>query len=579
MTWIKSLRAVLPEWIAHYPRVHLPHDLSAGILVAILAVPQSLAYAVLAGLPPQMGLYVSILPTMIYAWIGSSMVQSVGPVAITAIMTLGVLEPLAVPGTDTYIALAGTLALMSGVLLCLGSLLRLGYLSQILSRPVIQGFISGTTVLILLNQVYPLLGMAKGHLPDFLGTVTTGLSATAILGLCALVLLLLARHFLAGLLTRLGFTSNQATLITRLVPLLVVIGATALVSILHLDQQGVKIVGAIPEGMPALNTHLPSSDQFKQLVIPALLMALIGMVQNIAVAQALAIKRREKVNPDREIMGLGAANLAAAMAGGMPVGGGVSRSALNVAAGAQTPLASLVAATGMLAIVYGLSSQFKQMPLAVLAASIIVAAIPMLDLKSLVNAWRYDRKDAMTWVATFGGVIFLGLDRGVELGIVLSLATILLMARKPHIAQLGKISGTEHFRNVKRHRVETIPGTAFLRIDENLFFGNLAAVEEALQDVVSSQPGIKDIILVMNAVNHIDVTAAEVLEELNRDYQKLGITLHLSEVKGPVQDRLEHSAFWSNLSGQVFLSTHEAFTAMLEKHGNLVTSPGEVVPG
>lgn len=562
----KTCKSLLPAWIAHYPRVFLVHDLWAGILVAILAVPQSLAYAVLAGLPPQIGLYVSIVPTMIYAWVGSSMVQSVGPVAITAIMTLGVLEPLAQPGSDTYIALAGSLALMSGVLLSLGSLLRLGYLSQILSRPVIQGFISGSTILILVNQVYPLLGIPKGHWLEHWYQPSTWSSSTALLGMGSLITLLLARNFLAGILVKAGMSSGRATLLSRLAPLIVVVGTAVLVSTLHLAEQGVAVVGFFPPGLPELHAHVPNAEQFSQLVIPALLMALIGMVQNIAVAQALAIKRREKVNPDREIMGLGAANLAASFYGGMPVGGGVSRSALNVAAGAQTPLASVVAALGVIGILYGFASQFYQMPMAALAASIIVAAIPMLDLKSLMSAWRYDRTDAFTWLVTFAGVIFFGLDRGVELGIVLSLATILLMARKPHIALLGRIPGTEHFRNVKRHQVETIPGTVFMRIDENLFFGNLAAVETALQDVVSSNPGVKDIVLVMNAVNRIDITAAEVLDEFNRDYQKMGITLHLTEVKGPVQDRLERSSFFANLSGEVFLSTHEAFEKLSKKH-------------
>jgi SulP family sulfate permease len=569
MTWVKPLKKLLPAWISHYPRVFLFHDLWAGVLVAILAVPQSLAYAVLAGLPPQLGLYVSIVPTMIYAWVGSSMVQSVGPVAITAIMTLGVLEPLATPGSAAYIALAGSLALMTGFLLCLGSLLRLGFLSQILSRPVIQGFISGSTILILVNQVYPLLGIPKGHFLELIVQGGTWLSPTSSIGLASLVVLLLARNFMANLLIKIGVSSERATLLARLAPLLVVVSATAIVSWLQLGSHGVTMVGFIPPGIPEFSHHLPNADQFSQLVVPALLMALIGMVQNIAVAQALATKRREKVNPDREIMGLGAANLAASVYGGMPVGGGVSRSALNVAAGAQTPLASLVAAAGVIAILYGFSNQFYSMPMAALAASIIVAAIPMLDLKSLCSAWRYDRADALTWLVTFGGVIFLGLDRGIELGIVLSLTTILLMARKPHIAQLGRIAGTEHFRNVKRHQVETIPDTVFIRVDENLFFGNLAAVETALQDLVSSNPGVKDVVLVMNAVNRVDLTAAEVLEEFNRDYQKLGISLHLAEVKGPVQDRLERSTFWQNLSGRVFLSTHEAFNMLAEKHAHI----------
>jgi SulP family sulfate permease len=296
-------------------------------------------------------------------------------------------------------------------------------------------------------------------------------------------------------------------------------------------------------------------------------MALIGMVQNIAMAQALAIKRRERVDANGELRGLGAANLVAAVYGGMPVGGGVSRSALNVAAGAQSPLASIVSALVMAAIVAGMAAAFSRLPLAVLAASIIVAAFTMIDLASLREAWAYDRADALAWLATAGGVVFLGLERGIELGILLSLATLLVRASTPHIARLGRIAGTEHFRNTDRHAVETIPGVIFLRIDESLFFGNLSAIEARIGNELAEAPDIHDLVLVLSAVNRVDTTAMAMLCDANRDLGERGIRLHLAEVKGPVQDRLSRSRLWPTLTGRVFLSVNDAFAALAEQHG------------
>lgn len=565
---------LLPAWLARYPRRLLRDDLLAGVIVAVLALPQSLAYALLAGLPPQAGLYVSILPVIAYAWVGSSMVQAVGPVAITAIMTFSVLQPLATPGSPDYVALAACLALMSGLLLCAGSLLRLGFLSQLLSRPVIQGFVSGAAMLIIVSQLRNLLALegSAGDWPvlaaSLLRQLSGGLHPAAVIGLASLAVLAFSRLWLVGLLRRARVPDGWAASIVRLMPLVVVAAATGAVVVLNLEASGVAVVGKIEAGLPAFNWFFPKLEQISLLAVPAALMALIGMVQNIAMAQALAIKRRERVDANGELLGLGAANMVAAVYGGMPVGGGVSRSALNVAAGAQSPLASIVSALVMAAIVAGMAASFSQLPLAVLAASIIVAAFTMIDLASLREAWAYDRADALAWLATAGGVVFLGLERGIELGILLSLATLLVRASTPHIARLGRIAGTEHFRNTGRHAVETIPGVVFLRIDESLFFGNLSAVEARIASELAEAPDIHDIVLVMSAVNRVDTTAMAMLCDANRDLGERGIRLHLAEVKGPVQDRLSRSPLWPALSGRVFLSVNDAFSTLAAKPEN-----------
>lgn len=563
----------LPAWLARYPRRLLADDLWAGVIVAVLALPQSLAYAMLAGLPPQAGLYVSILPAIAYAWVGSSMVQAVGPVAITAIMTFSVLQPLAVPGSAEYIRMAACLALMSGLLLFAGSVFRLGFLSQLLSRPVIQGFVSGSAVLIILSQCHPLLGSARhdGTVDLLLGTARDllggHLAPAVAIGLAALSALALSRGVLPALLMRCGVPAGMAAYVVRLMPLLVLGVATLIVTTQGLADQGVRVVGEIQPGLPGLSGFMPDAGLLATLAMPALLMALVGMVQNIAMAQALAIKRHERVDANRELLGLGTANLVASVYGGMPVGGGLSRSALNVAAGAQSPLATIVSASVMAVIVLAFATSFSALPLAALAASIIVAAFSMIDLKSLRDAWRYDKADALAWVGTAGGVLLLGLERGIALGIVLSLVTLLVRSSSPHIARLGRIPGTEHFRNTDRHAVETLPSVVFLRFDENLFFGNFAAVEARIASELQEAPDLRDVVLVMSAVNRVDTTAMELLCDTNRELAERNICLHLAEVKGPVQDRLSRSRLWAALSGQVFLSVNDAYEALSASSG------------
>ena len=557
---------LIPGWLAGYSRGKLGADVAAGLIVTVLVIPQSLAYALLAGLPPQTGLYVSIFPVIAYALLGSSMVQAVGPVAITAIMTYSVLTPLAAPGSPQYVAFAATLSLISGVMVLACGVMRLGFLSQLLSRPVISGFISGSAILIVISQMKYLLGVTSDGgngwelALDLLTKTPQVHGPTAAIGLTALAALIFVKAGLTGLLLRVGMDAGKAAFVGRLMPLAVVLFGTLAVVHWDLDtRSGVPVVGAIVEGLPAFTFFLPGYDAISPLIKPAFVLTLVGMVQNLSMAQALAIKRRERVDANAELVGLGAANVVAAFYGGMPVGGGVSRSAVNVAAGARTPLASIVSALAMIAVVAGVAQWFQRLPLAVLAASIIVAAYSMIDVGAFRRAWAYDRADGLALLGTAGGVLAFGLEVGIGMGVLLSTATLLLRASTPHIAVVGRIPGSEHFRNVARHSVETIPGALFVRIDERLFFGNLGAVELRLNQELEKVAGIRDLVLVMSAVNLMDATAVEVLCELNRDLAGRRIRLHLAEVKGPIQDRLMRTGLWSTLSGEVFLSANDAF--------------------
>jgi SulP family sulfate permease len=557
---------LIPDWLVHYPKGKLGADVTAGLIVTILVIPQSLAYALLAGLPPQLGLYVSILPVIAYALFGSSMVQAVGPVAITAIMTYSVLSPIAPPGSPEYVALAAALSLISGLMLLACGVLRLGFLSQLLSRPVISGFISGSSVLIIISQIRYLLGVTPhgassgAVLLDLLRLAPYSHLPTLLIGMSGLLALAVARLWLAGWLQATGLSRSAAAFVVRLMPLLIVMAGMLAVVGFDLDRgEGVAVVGSVVAGLPGVSFFVPGLDTAHRLLLPAFVMALIGMVQGITMAQALAIKRRERIDANAELVGLGAANVVAAFSGGMPVGGGTSRSAINVAAGAQTPLASILSALAMIGVVLGAAQWFARLPLAVLAASIIVAALSMIDLRALREAWAYDRADALAFLCTAGGVLLFGLEAGIGLGIMLSMATLLLRVSTPHIAVVGRVPGTEHFRNVARYEVETLPGVLFVRIDERLFFGNLGAVEQRLNQELECVAGAHDLVLVMSGVNLMDTTAAEVFAELNQDLAERGIKLHLAEVRGPVQDRLMKSAFWSVLTGEVFLSANAAY--------------------
>lgn len=559
----------LPHWWRQYPIHHLKSDVMAGILVTILVLPQSLAYAMLAGLPPQWGLYASTLPVLAYALVGSSMTQAVGPVAITAIMTFSVLSPLATPGTAHYFAMSTALALISGLLVLAFGLLKLGFLSNLLSRPVISGFISGSALLILLSQFKLLLGI-QTHAASSWGLLIATLDqlpqtngCTLLIGGLGVVFLSGSRLLLARGLEMRGVASHQAAMAARLAPLLAVVIATLAVVVLDLDRlQGVRVVGDVDVGWPDLWPQLPGMADLQMLLAPALTMALIGAVQNITMAQALAVKRHERTEANKELIGLGLSNVMASFVGGMPVGGGLSRSAVNLASGAQTPLASIVSAVFMLLIMLVGTTWFSRMPLAILAASIMVAAFSMIDIGGFKRAWHYDRADAFALLGTALGVLILGLQLGIALGIVLSVGNLLYRASTPHIAVVGRIVATEHFRNVERHGVETLPGVLFLRIDESLFFGNLSAIELRILSELTQRPDSHDVVLIMSAVNRIDLTALDALTELVQELQSRGITLHMAEVKGPVQDRMLQTDLWGLLSGRIHLSVNAAFEVL-----------------
>jgi SulP family sulfate permease len=558
----------LPQWLRQYQRPWLSGDLTAGLIVTVMLIPQSLAYAMLAGLPPQIGLYASILPLLAYALFGSSMTLAVGPVAVASLMTASALTPLAAPGSESYIMLAVLMALMSGLILFVAGILRLGFLAYFLSHPVISGFISGSAILIAIGQLKYLLGIS---LPS--GSITTTVTGlvhqisavntnTAIIGIAALIFLFFARSALAPLLKSAGLPAKLAELLTKLAPMAVVIMSTAFVASTGLDQSAqVAIVGQVPSGLPSIGLPSISWQQTQSLWLPALLISLVGFVESVSVAQSLALKRGQRISPDRELLGIGAANIASALSGGYPVTGGFARSVVNFSAGANTPAAGVISAVLMAIVISAFTEWFYYLPVSVLAATIIVAVLGLLDWHTLREAWTYDKADAISLLLTFAGVIFLGVEEGILMGVALSLAVLVWRSSHPHMAIVGRVPGTEHFRNIDRHQVETLPGLVALRVDESLYFANAQIIESKIESLIQSNTGTNTVLLVLSAVNQLDSTALAMLSDMQKELAARHITLQFAEIKGPVLDRLHSTPLGETMRDQIFLSTHEAFVA------------------
>ena len=568
-----SLALSLPGWLKNYQSQFIAGDVTAGLIVTVMLIPQSLAYAMLAGLPPEIGLYASLLPMVAYALFGSSMTLAVGPVAVSSLMTASALMPLASQGSAEYISLSILLALLSGLMLLVAGFLRLGFLAWFLSHPVISGFISGSAVLIAIGQLKYLLGLqfsssgvlsSLNNLAQHLHETNT---TTALLGLSAVLFLLFARKYLGPLLKQLGISAKSADLITKLAPMAVVIVSTALVAIYGLDQTDkVSIVGHVPGGLPSIALPSIQWDQINTLLLPALLISLVGFVESVSVGQSLALKRGQRINPNSELVGIGAANVASAISGGFPVTGGFARSVVNFSAGAQTPAAGIVSAVLMAIVIAGLTDWFYYLPQAVLSATIIVAVIGLIDTHTLKEAWHYDKADAIALLLTFAGVIVFGVEEGIVIGVAMSLAVLVWRSSHPHMALVGRVPGTEHFRNVERHQVDVFPGLIALRIDESIYFANSQLIAEKIEGLLSEYPATNCVLLILSAVNQLDTTALGMLTELEKTLAARNITLQFAEVKGPVQDRLQQTELGERMRDKIFLSTHQAFLDYQEKN-------------
>jgi SulP family sulfate permease len=562
-----SLRRYLPilEWGRTYNRSAFSNDMIAAVIVTIMLIPQSLAYALLAGLPPEAGIYASIAPIILYAIFGTSRALAVGPVAVVSLLTASAIGQVAEQGTAGYAVAALTLAFLSGAFLMLMGFFRLGFLANFLSHPVIAGFITASGILIATSQLKHILGVsAHGHtLPEMLGSMLSNLGEinwiTLVIGVLATSFLFWVRKGLKPMLRRLGASPLVADIATKAGPVAAVVATTVAVWGFGLAEQGVKIVGAVPQSLPPLTLPGFSPDLIGALLIPAILISVIGFVESVSVAQTLAAKKRQRIDPDQELIGLGAANLGAAFTGGYPVTGGFARSVVNFDAGAETPAAGAFTAVGLAIAAVALTPLVYYLPTATLAATIIVAVLSLVDLSILQKTWGYSRADFTAVAATVLLTLTMGVEIGVASGVAISVLLHLYKTSRPHVAEVGLVPGTQHFRNIHRHQVETNPRLLSLRVDESLYFVNARFLEDLIQARVVDGCSIRDVVLIFSAVNEVDYSALESLEAINQRLKDLGVGFHLSEVKGPVMDRLKRSHFVDDLNGQVFLSQYDAW--------------------
>lgn len=569
----QRLQRLLPllNWLKDYRGQTFVSDALAAVIVTLMLVPQALAYALLAGLPPEVGLYASMLPLVAYALFGTSATLAVGPVAVASLMTASALGGIAPAGSPEYVGAALVLAALSGLILVAMGLLRLGFLANFLSHPVISGFVTASGILIAASQLGHILGIqGSGHnllemIPglwqqfDHIHLLTLGIGGGS------LVFLYLCRNHLKGYLVWFGMGDRPADLMTRAAPVVAVILTTAVAWYFDLGAAGVRLVGEVPAGLPDLRLPSLDADLWATLLPAAVLISLVGFVESVSVAQTLAAKRRQRIDPNAELIALGLANVTAGASGGSPVSGGFSRSVVNFEAGAQTPVAGALTALGIAVATLSLTGLLAFLPKATLAATIIIAVSTLIDMPAIRRTLAYSRSDGAAMLATIVLTLVQGVEAGIVAGVVLSLGLHLYRTSRPHSAVVGRMPGTEHFRNVQRHEVEVDKRTIVLRVDESLYFANARYLEDTVMALASANPEMKDLVLACQAVNDIDASALESLEAINSRLHDAGIRLHLAEVKGPVMDRLKRTPFCGELTGRVFLSTYDAWKALVER--------------
>ena len=544
------------KWLKTYHPRHFKADVVAALIVLAMLVPQGMAYAMLAGLPPVMGIYASILPMIIYAFTGSSTTLSIGPVAIISMMVFSALQPLFAVGSTAYIEAACLLAIMVGIISLILGLFRFGFLIQLISHPVIKSFIIASALLIALGQFKFLLDipLQTNNIPEFIGSLVINFHHISFLSvgvsLAAISILVFLPKWV------------RSDFLNKTIPLLLVLSSIIVVYAFSLDQHGLKTVGIIPTGLPSFHFPTWNFDLVQKLLPSAFIIAMISFVESLAIAQATALQKRDDLNSNQELIALGLANIAAGINMGFAVSGSLSRTVVNSDAGAKTPMSGVMSSLLMIAVSLYFTSFFQNLPLTILAATIFVSIWKLISFLPFFETWKYSKADGLAMWATFLGVTCIDISTGLVIGIILTFILLLWRISRPHIAVIGLVEGTQHFRNVSRYDVLTTETIASFRIDENLNFLNAHVLKGYIITELSHNPQIQHVVINCSSISNIDLSAVEMLEELNGELLQLGIQLHLSEVKSPVMDRLNSSRLINMLSGKIFLSHYQAIQTL-----------------
>lgn len=528
-----------------YNREKFSGDLSAGITVAIMLVPQGMAYAILAGMPPVYGLYASIVPLLIYAIFGTSRQLAVGPVAMVSLLVVAGVGELATPGSDRFVHLAIMTALGVGLVQFLMGVFRMGFLVNFLSHPVLSGFTSAAALIIGASQIKNLLGLdlprSKQVFEILLGTIQNASDIsifTALIGFSSILILILLKRW-------------KKTFPSALV--VVVIG-TLVTALFGLNSNGVAIVGTVPIGLPSFEIPGLSSSDFTSLISIILVISLVSYMESIAVAKAIANKKGYKVDANQELIALGGANLGGAFFQSFPVTGGFSRTAVNEQAGANTTLASMITAVLIGLTVIFLTPLFYYLPNAVLAAIIMVAVAGLFDLKEMKHLWRTDKRDLAMLLVTFISTLVLGIEEGIAVGVVLSLILVVYSTTRPHSAELGRLGDSKNYRNINRYAEANVDDEILIyRYDSSLYFANVEHFEETLTDRMERHGNsLELVILDASAINTIDSTGIHALEEMINNVKEKGVKFFIAGAIGPVRDKLKKSGIQEAMGEENF---------------------------
>ena len=550
MDLLRRLGRLMPAlvWLPRYRRADLPGDLTAGVTTAVMLIPQAMAYALLAGLPPVVGLYAAIAPPLVYALFGSSPKLAVGPVAMDSLLVAAAVGSVALAGTEVYVTTAAALALMVGAVQLAMGALRLGFVVNFLSRPVLSGFTSAAALVIAASQLGPLLGLRLGS-STALHTIVLEIAGS--LGKVHVPTLVLAAVTML-VLVLLGRWRGKA--------LLVVVLGIAASALFDLPALGVAVVGEVPPGLPSPALPLVPWATLGALVPAALTIALVSFMEAISSGLAVA-EDDQRPAADRELVALGLSNLACGVMRGYPVAGGLSRTAVNAQAGARTGLAGVFTAALVALALLFLTPLLRGLPRASLAAIIVVAVFGLIDRKLPRELWRVRRRELPVLLLTFMATLTLGISTGLVLGVLASLLLFVLRTTRPHTAVLGRLPGTHVYRNLRRFPdAEPVPGLVLVRLDAQLYFANAAFLRATLLRLVDeAPPPVRAVIVDASSIHDVDVSALESLREVHRALTARGIDLYFADVKGPVRDLLHRAGFVAELGPEHFsFTTHEA---------------------
>lgn len=531
------------KWIREYHPTQFKDDLLAGLLVSIMLIPQGMAYAMLAGLPPVIGLYASTFPLIAYALFGSSRHLAVGPVAMISLLVFSGVSSVAEPGSERYLELVLLLTFLIGLLQWLMGLLRLGFFINFFSHAVLSGFTSAGAIIIFISQLGHLLGIKVPFQHSIIHFVIE-------------IVPRIGETHLMTLLLGLGGVGVQLFLKWKFprfpAALFAVTGSILLVYIFGLDQTGLKVVGHIPRGFPPFSLPPFRPEEVSLLLPIALPILFVGFMESVSIAKLIATKERYKIDSNQELRGLGFANVIASFFSGYPVTGGFSRTAVNYQSGARTGLASIITGVFVLLVLLFLTPLFYYLPHTILASIVMVAVLGLIDVKGVKHFFRVKPLDGWTFLLTFVTTLTLGSEQGILIGMVFSLLVFIWRSAHPHIAELGWVKNENLFRNLLRYpETITFPGVLLLRVDASLYFANTGFLEDYLQQRLSEKPEVRWVILDLSGVNDMDAVAIDALEEMMDNYRERGIQFLFTAMKGPVRDLVQRAG-WKERYGDIY---------------------------